>query len=646
MRTLLLADDNITVQRVIALTFAGEQIQIVTAADGQQAIEKMAARQPDIVLAGTTLPNVNGYDLARFMRGKTELQMVPVLLLAGAFDIVDEARLASCGANGIIEKPVEPTTLINRVKELLGLKSEDMPAPTGRLVTPGTAPPERTRPSPTPLRSVTPLWPATSTPLPHVHTGQDHPRDKSGPDSEPRSMADSSRKSGDYLDTLDDAFDSLDQQLSGLAPASKTPRNPAGPLGQGTGAADPRSPGRAPSTASGAAGNPVFEVDDAWFAGDDKARARRSPGQEQPAPPASTAPIDPVPQVAAVVEAPLPAERGERHSATLPPEIKLVAPEITEEILDQIASRVADRLSAGAFGEALKDRIAATMNETVRNVVTEASERLVRDTVHPVVTEASERLVRDAVHPVVTEASERMVRDTGHTVLIEVSERMVRDTVQTVVSGTSERVLRDTVPAVVIEMSERLIRETVPGVVAETSDRIVRDTAYLAATEASERLVRDTVHAVVTEASNRALGDAVPAAVAETSERLVRDMIPAVIAETSERLIRDLLPAVIAETSERLARETMPAVIAATSERLVRETVLGVVVEASERLIGERVPAAVTETSERLIRDAVPAVVAESSERVVRDTVRSVVLETSERLVREEIERIKSRAAT
>src|SRR5262245_1589555 len=42
MRTLLLADDNVTVQRVIALTFAGEAIQVVSVADGNQAMEKMA----------------------------------------------------------------------------------------------------------------------------------------------------------------------------------------------------------------------------------------------------------------------------------------------------------------------------------------------------------------------------------------------------------------------------------------------------------------------------------------------------------------------------------------------------------------------------------------------------------------------------
>ena len=53
------------------------------------------------------------------------LRDVPVLLLSGAFESVDEARLASCGADGVLEKPVEPTVVINRVQELLGLKSDE-----------------------------------------------------------------------------------------------------------------------------------------------------------------------------------------------------------------------------------------------------------------------------------------------------------------------------------------------------------------------------------------------------------------------------------------------------------------------------------------------------------------------------------------
>ena len=275
MRTLLLADDSITVQRVIALTFAAEQIQVVAVGDGQQAIEKMAAHRPDIVLAGTSLPQVSGYDLAKFMRGKAEFRKVPVLLLSGAFETVDQARLADSGANGILEKPVEPTAVISRVKELLGMKSDEKPAAiAGRSVTPANAPSERKLPAAAPPRPVTSSrgparWDQLSAPP--------------EPESKAQVAEEPSSRSGDYLDTLDAAFDSLDQQLSGRAPTAKPARNPAGPLGQASGAADPRSPGRTPASSTGSApGNPVFEVDDDWFgSAESQARADARAGRRE-----------------------------------------------------------------------------------------------------------------------------------------------------------------------------------------------------------------------------------------------------------------------------------------------------------------------------------------------------------------------------
>jgi len=561
MRTLLLADENTTVQRVIALTFAGEAIQVVAVADGRQAIEKMAVHQPDIVLAGTTLPNVNGYELARFMRGKTELQMVPVLLLAGAFEIVDEASLASSGANGILEKPVEPTTLINRVKELLGLKSEEKPVPTGRLVTPGTAPADRNRP-PATLRAVASARPVPSIQPPATPAKQDPPRDKPGLDSAPRPMAGSSSRPADYLDTLDAAFDSLDQQLSGRAPAAKTPRPVAQPAtdaaagnpvfevddewfnaaetkaradaraGDREIAEDLRDPRfRAPANPSPL--TPVFEVDDEWFAEDNKARARKALEREQLA---NEMGVN-------EVEFPVAAKPQEPPAAVEPvapaPEIKLVAPEITDEMLDQISSRVADRLTAGAFGEALKEVVAATMRETVRNVVTETSERLIRDSASRVVAETSERMVRETVHLVVKEASERIVRDSVHAV----------------VSEASERVLRETAPAVVAEMSERLIRDAAPGIVAETSERLIRDTMPAVIAERAERVAREAVFGVMVEASERLVRDAAPTVLTETSERLIREAVPAFLADASDRVVRESARGVVSETSERLVRE-------------------------------------------------------------------------------------------
>ena len=238
MRTLLLADDNITVQRVIALTFAGEaRSRSSPSPTDTQAMEKMAAQRPDIVLAGTTLPQISGYDLAKFMRGKAELQTVPVLLLAGAFETVDEARLAASGANGVLEKPVEPTVVINRVKELLGLKSDETPAPAGRSITPaGRSRGEESR-----------RWRRRRAPSRRrAARRRSGNSSASSPPSRPKPRRSKTPASGsnDYLDTLDAAFDSLDQQLSGRVPSAKTTRNPSGPLGQSGGAADPRSPGR------------------------------------------------------------------------------------------------------------------------------------------------------------------------------------------------------------------------------------------------------------------------------------------------------------------------------------------------------------------------------------------------------------------
>ena len=154
-----------------------------------------------IELAGTTLPHVDGYDLARFMRTKRELQQVPVLLLTGAFEAVDEARLKASGANGFIEKPVEPTIVISRVKELLGLKTDAKSSGTGRLVT-SADPVDKQVPVATPPRAVTST---RGTP-----SKWEQLRDQTGLEANTRSVEDSSTRGDDYLGSLDDAFDTLD----------------------------------------------------------------------------------------------------------------------------------------------------------------------------------------------------------------------------------------------------------------------------------------------------------------------------------------------------------------------------------------------------------------------------------------------------
>jgi len=116
---LLLADDSVTIQRVIELTFAEEDVQVLTAGDGEQAIARVQADRPDIVLADIGMPKRSGYDVAAFVKGQPELAHIPVLLLTGAFEPVDEGRAQAVGCDGVLVKPFEPQHVIARVRELL-----------------------------------------------------------------------------------------------------------------------------------------------------------------------------------------------------------------------------------------------------------------------------------------------------------------------------------------------------------------------------------------------------------------------------------------------------------------------------------------------------------------------------------------------
>src|SRR5688500_5736237 len=116
---LLLADDSVTIQRVIELTFADEDVLVTAVGNGQEAIDRVQRDRPDIILADVGMPERNGYEVAAFVKGNPATAHIPVVLLAGAFEPVDEGRARSVGCDGVLVKPFEPQIVISRVKELL-----------------------------------------------------------------------------------------------------------------------------------------------------------------------------------------------------------------------------------------------------------------------------------------------------------------------------------------------------------------------------------------------------------------------------------------------------------------------------------------------------------------------------------------------
>jgi CheY-like chemotaxis protein len=117
-KTILLADDSVTIQKVVAISFASEDVTVVTVDNGDDAITKVREIRPDIVLADVVMPGKNGYEVCEAIKGDPELAPIPVLLLTGTFEAFDESRAREVGSAGHIAKPFEAQSLVNEVRRL------------------------------------------------------------------------------------------------------------------------------------------------------------------------------------------------------------------------------------------------------------------------------------------------------------------------------------------------------------------------------------------------------------------------------------------------------------------------------------------------------------------------------------------------
>jgi CheY-like chemotaxis protein len=118
-KKILLADDSITIQKVIELTFSDEDFDVITVGNGRLALEKLPEVRPDIVLCDIIMPEKDGYEVCEQIKTSPATAHVPVLLLTGAFEPFDQERAARAGYDGSLAKPFEPETLIAKVKDLL-----------------------------------------------------------------------------------------------------------------------------------------------------------------------------------------------------------------------------------------------------------------------------------------------------------------------------------------------------------------------------------------------------------------------------------------------------------------------------------------------------------------------------------------------
>jgi len=383
---LLLADDSVTIQRVIELTFADEDIEVIAVGDGKQAIERINIDRPDIVLADVGMPERDGYDVATFIKQNPTLAHIPVVLLTGAFEPVDERRARAAGCDGVLVKPFEPQVVINRVRELLSGKR--MPAAWG------------TQPPPTPPAgggAMTPSAPSDVSPATSARA-----------EGAVRTQAPPPSPSPAGSDSLDEYFDRLDAAFSTIGTHPPEEHAPAADVDR-TAPADDRSirdreledwdPFLSDTTGSATA----------------PARARAPVKPSQPhrmiAPPPAVSRVEP------------PAVRRAEPPAVSRVEPPAVGP--AEPAKSRAETAPAPRLDTGMSSAPLADAFAALLAAEQGRVLAPAASPT---TGGPV--QVSEALVEEVSRRVVERLSETVLRDTLTDVVLRVAERLVREEIE------------------------------------------------------------------------------------------------------------------------------------------------------------------------------------------------------------------------
>ena len=138
-KKLLLADDSVVIQKLVGLSFANEDVEIIATDNGDDAQVKARETVPDMILADVAMPGISGYEVCEAIKQDAALAHIPVLLLTGTFEAFDEARSKAVGANGHITKPFEAQTLVSRVVELMNASASASAPATAAAAPPRSA---------------------------------------------------------------------------------------------------------------------------------------------------------------------------------------------------------------------------------------------------------------------------------------------------------------------------------------------------------------------------------------------------------------------------------------------------------------------------------------------------------------------------
>ena len=119
MTTVLVAEDDVDIRNLLVMALQLQTLDVIEAYDGQDALDKIIEKEPDIVLLDIAMPHLSGFEVCDLIRQNPPIEDTPVIFVSAKIEQSELIKSRSLGVDTVIEKPFDFTYLVSKINELV-----------------------------------------------------------------------------------------------------------------------------------------------------------------------------------------------------------------------------------------------------------------------------------------------------------------------------------------------------------------------------------------------------------------------------------------------------------------------------------------------------------------------------------------------
>jgi chemosensory pili system protein ChpA (sensor histidine kinase/response regulator) len=120
IKTILIVDDDLFIRTGLSDVLTKHGYAVITAKDGIEAFKELTQRNPDVIIIDKVMPNFDGFEFCKLLRGIRKFHPIPIILISGKMSPDDEEEAMHMGFFDYLQKPIDETALVRRIRWALG----------------------------------------------------------------------------------------------------------------------------------------------------------------------------------------------------------------------------------------------------------------------------------------------------------------------------------------------------------------------------------------------------------------------------------------------------------------------------------------------------------------------------------------------